>query len=256
MLNHTRHGSGEPLVLVHGLGSQWQVWQPVLERLAPHREVIAPDLPGFGASTPLPGEPTVEALADAVAGFLEELGLERPHVAGNSLGGGIALELARTGRARSATALSPIGFARGRERTYASTSLLVAYRAVRGLGGLVPSLMASAAGRTAMLSQLIAKPWRLSPDEATGAMRNLAASPSFEAARPHVTGYTWPGGDVDVPVTIAWGERDWLLVPRQGRRARRLMPGANHVWLKGCGHVPTWDDPEQVASVLLAGSQA
>ena len=132
----------------------------------------------------------------------------------------------------------------------------LARKAVRALGGLVPSLMASPAGRTAMLSQLIARPWQMSPDAATGAMRNLAASPSFDAARLHVIGYTWSAGDLDVPVTIAWGERDWLLVPRQGRRARRLMPRARHVWLTGCGHVPTWDDPDQVAGVLLAGSRA
>jgi pimeloyl-ACP methyl ester carboxylesterase len=54
---------------------------------------------------------------------------------------------------------------------------------------------------------------------------------------------------------VAWGTRDWLLVPRQGRRARRRMPRAHHVWLRGCGHVPTWDVPEQVAGVLLAGSR-
>ena len=54
--------------------------------------------------------------------------------------------------------------------------------------------------------------------------------------------------------TIGWGTRDMLLIPRQGRRARRRMPRATHVWLRGCGHVPTWDDPEQVATVLLAGS--
>ncbi|MBA3326938.1 MAG: alpha/beta fold hydrolase, partial [Solirubrobacterales bacterium] len=99
MLNHTRCGRGEPLVLVHGLGSQWQVWRPVLERLAADREVVALDLPGFGGSAPLPNEPTVAALARAVADLVAELGLDHPHVAGNSLGGAIALELARAGLA-------------------------------------------------------------------------------------------------------------------------------------------------------------
>src|SRR4051794_39622459 len=96
-LNHHREGSGEPLVLIHGVGSQWQVWSPLIPLLAPHRDVIALDLPGFGESPLLPGgvEPDPYALTDAVVQFLDELGLERPPVVGNSLGGLIALELAR-----------------------------------------------------------------------------------------------------------------------------------------------------------------
>ena len=60
----------------------------------------------------------------------------------------------------------------------------------------------------------------------------------------------------DVPVTVAWGTRDRLLLPRQARRARRVMPRATHVWLQGCGHAPFADDPSQVAEVLLAGAAA
>src|SRR2546423_1572190 len=116
-LEHFRAGRGDPLVLIHGIGLYWGVWEPVLPQLAAGHDVIALDLPGFGGSDPLPEAqaPTVEALADAVAAFLAGLGIERPHVAGNSLGGGIALELARTGRARSVTALSPVGFYNDRE---------------------------------------------------------------------------------------------------------------------------------------------
>jgi pimeloyl-ACP methyl ester carboxylesterase len=70
-----------------------------------------------------------------------------------------------------------------------------------------------------------------------------------------VIGLDWDHGDLDVSVTVGWGTRDALLIPRQGRRARRRMPRARHVWLRGCGHVPTWDNPEQVAAVQLAGSR-
>ena len=111
-LNHHRAGSGEPLVLIHGIGSRWQVWEPILDRLASEREVIALDLPGFaGSPVPPPGTPAgVPSLTLLVGEFLDELGLDRPHVAGNSLGGWIALELAKLGRVRSATAHSPAGF--------------------------------------------------------------------------------------------------------------------------------------------------
>ncbi|WP_244970064.1 alpha/beta fold hydrolase [Nocardia cerradoensis] len=109
MLNHHRVGTGEPLVLVHGVGSRWQVWEPVIDTLAAHFDVIAVDLPGFGGSDPLP-HTTVDTLTDALHAFLAEQGLERPHLAGNSMGGLIALNLGARGVASSVTAYSPIGF--------------------------------------------------------------------------------------------------------------------------------------------------
>src|SRR6188472_3316995 len=106
-----RKGSGEPLLLLHGLGGSTAVWSPVIERLAEQRDVLAIDLPGFGLAPPLPAgiEPNPVNLAAAVREACAELGFERPHVAGNSLGGWVALEMGRCGWAASVTALSPAG---------------------------------------------------------------------------------------------------------------------------------------------------
>ena len=121
-LNYVRRGSGEPLVLIHPLGAELVVWEPVMERLARERDVIALDLPGFGRSPELDGEPTPRTLAGSVAGLLDDLGIERAHVAGNSLGGWVALEVAKAGRALSVAGLctaglwsEPIGPRRGRD---------------------------------------------------------------------------------------------------------------------------------------------
>ena len=116
-LVHDRRGSGEPLVLLHGIGSRWQVFAPVLDLLAAHHEVWAVDLPGFGASAPAP-RADIAGLTDAVEEWIGEQGLGRPHVAGNSTGGGIALELASRGVVASATGLAPIGFWSRRERQF------------------------------------------------------------------------------------------------------------------------------------------
>jgi len=103
-------------VLLHGIGMSKEVWRPVVPLLAREREVIAVDMPGFGASPP--GPRTLGGLADAVAAFVSSLGIDRPHVAGNSLGGGVALALGASGRARSVCAVSPVGFAASRRSAY------------------------------------------------------------------------------------------------------------------------------------------
>ncbi|MFI0986911.1 alpha/beta fold hydrolase [Streptomyces exfoliatus] len=257
-LTYERRGSGEPLLLLHGIGHHWQAWEPVLDVLATERDVIAVDLPGFGASDELPdGCPydlaTVTAVLD---GFCAALGVERPHVAGNSLGGLLALELGREKRVRSVTALSPAGFWSEGERRYAFVTL----RAMRGAARSMPlplieRLSRTPVGRTALTSSIYARPGRRSPEAvyaetlalrgATGFRQTLAAGGSVRFRE-----------DVpEVPVTVAWGTRDRLLLPRQGLRAKHTLPGARLVRLPGCGHVPMSDDPALVARVVLDGSR-
>jgi pimeloyl-ACP methyl ester carboxylesterase len=198
-----------------------------------------------------------ERYAESVAGLLDQLGLDIAHVAGNSLGGGIALALGASGRARSVTALSPIGFWTPQEAEYCRFSILSSAALSRALRPLAPVLLANPVGRTALFSQLIARPWRMPPADAVA---NSHAFADAQGTRPALDGYRrWrfvSSRPLPCPVTIAWGERDRLLPPRQAQRARRAVPGARHVTLRGCGHAPMWDDPEQVARVLLDGSAA
>jgi pimeloyl-ACP methyl ester carboxylesterase len=257
-LSHLRRGSGPPLVLIHGLGSRWQVWTPVLDAVSAERDVIALDLPGFGESLALDGDaPSVPALAGAVAAFVRDLGVERPHVAGNSLGGAVALELGRMGAARSVCALSPAGFAQGWEVRYAFTSIRMVQALARVLAPVADVLARSARMRRATSRQLIEHPERVPPRELASASRNLARSPGFRATLRAVQDWSEPdAGPPPCATTIAWCERDRLLLYRpQSARARALLPAARHVTLVGCGHVPTWDDPQQVARVLLEASR-
>ena len=235
-LNHVRSGSGPPLVLMHGVGDTLAAWDPVRELLAAEFEVIAVDLPGFGRSRMLGEEPTPAALARAVAAFM---GPEPFHAAGNSLGGGIALELAKAGTVLSATGLSPIGFARGWERAWLHGVLTLTH----GLGPRVAPLL----GPTRVVGLLMQRPRPRAVLEA--GMHDLALSPGWEATVPLTVAYEFTG-TIDVPVTIAWGDHDKLLFPWQARRARAALPHAHHVTLRGCGHLPTWDSPEQVADAI------
>jgi pimeloyl-ACP methyl ester carboxylesterase len=256
-LNHHRSGSGEPLLLVHGIGSRWQVWQPVLARLQAHRTVIAIDLPGFGASAmPSPGTPPgARSLAHLVSDFLDGLGLDTVHVAGNSLGGWVALELAKLGRARTVTGLSPAGFQNDREAIFQRSTLWASARLARAAAPLAPALVAGSVGRRVAFAQLAAHPERIPPADAVGHLRALARAPWFDETLAAINTERFGGGEqIEVPVTIAWAEHDHLLLPRQAPRALRAIPAARLTVLHGCGHVPTYDDPGQVASVLLEGS--
>jgi pimeloyl-ACP methyl ester carboxylesterase len=256
MLNHSRSGSGEPLLLIHGIGSFWQAFEPVLEPLAAEREVIAIDLPGFGGSAALPPGtvPTVAALTDAVSEFIDSLGLETAHVAGNSLGGLLALELAKRGRARSVVALSPAGFWTRAEAVYARTVLQVLSAASLALAPAASALLSPPLVRRALFSMFFGHPERLPPEQAAAMVRNLAASRSaFVATLGPLCATTFSDGSaITVPVTIAWGERDRLLLPRQAARAAAALAGSRAVTLRDCGHVPMFDDPEQVARAILS----
>jgi pimeloyl-ACP methyl ester carboxylesterase len=344
MLAHDRRGSGPPLILLHGLGSRRQVWNPLLADLTRHYEVITVDLPGFGESAlwpaladsipradqdprafpggpDLPGGPaqtapdhlasdsrpasrrppvpadraelraatfpfhlarpgapvepghppttpahppapeavvpgSVDHLADQVAAFLDHLGLARPDIAGSSLGGGIALELGRRGRAGAVTAFAPIGFWSPPGRRWCQAVVGAARVVSIALAPALPRLLRTRIGRIALCAVFYGRPGELSPEDCLGSARALARAPGFTAAR-RAFG-VWrlpigadPGALTGIPVTIAWGTRDVVLPYRRpSARARDELPAARHVLLPGCGHLPFADAPERCAELL------
>jgi pimeloyl-ACP methyl ester carboxylesterase len=258
VLAHERDGSGPPLVLLAGIGMNGTAWEPVRSLLAAVRELVLIDLPGFGGSAALPDETdsTIDALTDAVERCLPELGLDRPHVAGNSLGGAVGLELARRGAVASVTAISPAGFCSGLEDRFAHRSLQASWAISRRIRPHAPRLLSRPRLRRLLYAQMFAHPEALSPARALAHMDMFLHGDGFHATLPNLHRYEFPAGDLPVPVTIAWGTRDALLLPTQARRARERLPAAHHVWLRGCGHVPMSDDPDQVADVILRGSAA
>ncbi|MGO4423484.1 alpha/beta fold hydrolase, partial [Streptomyces sp. MCAF7] len=255
---YERRGTGRPLVLLHGIGHHWQAWEPVLDILAVEREVTAVDLPGFGESAALPDgvgyglEDTVTVLA----ALFDALDLDRPDVAGNSLGGLLALELGRRELVRSVTALSPARFWNEAERRYASgvlTAMRVGARAIPL--PLLGRLARTAAGRAALTGTIYARPGRRSAEAVVAEARAMREATGFEATLASGRGATFADDVPDVPVTIGWGTRDRVLLSRQGVRAKHAIPAARLVRLPGCGHVPMNDDPALVARVILDGSR-
>ncbi|MEV0383261.1 alpha/beta fold hydrolase [Nonomuraea sp. NPDC050643] len=254
-LAYERRGTGAPLILIHGIGHHWQAWLPVLDRLAAAHTVIAVDLPGFGVSPGLPdGIPyTAESLADAVESFCALIGIREPQVAGNSLGGYIALELASRGVVRTATALSPAGFWSRSELLYCQSAL----RALRASARSMPhdQLVMTAENRflrAVSAGLLVARPGRLEPTALIAATQALGRAAGFDETLASFSGLM-PPAPPKSPITIAWGEHDRLLPRRQAVRAARWS-GQRVKLLKGCGHVPMSDDPDLVARVIMEAS--
>lgn len=237
-------------MLLHPLGADRGVWDPVLEPLCSAHEVIAVDMPGFGDSAELAPEvpATPKAIAATVAATLDSLGRGRAHVAGISLGGWAALELGKTGRARSVTAINPAGFW---GRPLGPRPELARSTAKRLLP-LARPFLATARGRQLILGGTMAHPERVPAAGAYRLVKAYALSPGFTRANAEMRGTVFSGLErIDVPVTLAWCDRD-RLVARPGRE----LPGIRVLSLTDCGHVPTWDSPTQVAEAILSTTRS
>ncbi len=256
---YTRRGVGEPLVLLHGIGHRHAAFEPVIDELAQHYDVIAADLPGLGDSPPLPPGTGYSAdnVVRAIVENFELWGIERPHVAGNSLGGLLSIALAQEGHARSATGLSPAGF-------FYPWSLLQAALVLvpLKLGSYLPAPVLRALSRTTFGRfitgwALYERPGRYSPDRVYGDMLAMKHAKGFWAyfVRCLPLGLASPPAfrrPARVPITIAWGAKDKILPKSQAKLAARRMDGLEFVTLHGCGHVPMGDSPAQVIAAIEA----
>lgn len=243
------------MLLVHGLGGGWRSWSPIIDELAERREVIAVDLPGFGATPPLTGEVSIATLTDAVAEFIREQDLDGVSTVGQSMGGRMVLELARRGIGGDTVALDPGGFWSDRELVVFGATLRPSVALVRALRRVLPTLLGSSVGRTLLLAQLSARPWALSGETVLPDVRGLADSPSTGAALDAlIKGPKQQGasaGTVPGRVTIGWGRRDLVTVPSQAARATDLFPDAVLHWFERCGHFPQWDAPAEATRLIL-----
>lgn len=255
MLHSIRHGSGKPLLLVHGLGSSSGNWDPVIPALAAEREVITIDLPGCGESAPLPGETTIATLTGAVEAFIRDAKLGDIDVVGSSMGARMAMEMARRGHAGTTVALSPGGFGNDRQVAIFGASVKASVALVRRIQPALPFLTGNPIGRTALLAQFSARPWKLPQDLVLRELRGFKTSTSLDPALdalihvPRQEGA--PAGSLKGKMVIGWGRNDKVTVPSQAARASKLFSDATLHWFENCGHFPHWDQPTHAARFIL-----
>jgi pimeloyl-ACP methyl ester carboxylesterase len=250
-LNHYRAGAGEPLVLLHGIGSHWQVWEPVLPMLTARHDVIAVDLPGFGDSVkPIGASYDARFFARAVIALLDALELDRAHLIGNSLGGRIALEVALEypGRVERLALLCP-SLAWRRERPWAPLVKLM--RPKLGLVQLTPRPIVEAIVHRVVPGA--EDGWAAAGiDEFLRAYLTPAGRAAFYAAARHIyleepdgaDGFWTRLRDLRADALFVWGKRDRLVPSAFARHVAETLPNARQLELD-CGHVPQIELPRQ-----------
>ena len=256
MWHFVESGSGRPIVLLHGIGMSHVVWDPIVPTLARARRVIAFDVAGFGRTPPLPDgiTPTVPHLVDALEQSLRDLRLDLPvDIAGNSLGGLMAIEAARRGLARTVVAISPPGL-----WVQAPWHVAHVFRLLRLLVTRSPGLVRSVVARPILREVAFAIPistgtGRMPVADALQVVEDLADASVFEQTFVH-TSSAYEVRDIAVPITVAFGARDWLLT-KGARRQAALPPHTRWLEPRAWGHVPMWTDPAGVAALILEGSE-
>lgn len=250
-IHQFRGGAGEPLVLLHGATSSWKCWRDVIPHLTEQFDVLAPDLPGH-AGRPRPARRhTINDLADSLEAELDAAGIETAHLAGNSLGAWLAVELARRGRARSVVALSPAGGWHPGE-----THVIRHFYAMRRMAHaaqLVPHfLLQNNRLRRYALRAACEHGHRLTPRQALASAKaaRACALDDFAGLGDGLEPQRYV--DLTTPVLIAWSEHDRIIpATHYTDRWRQEVPAAAWTTLADVGHCPMYDDPALVARTIL-----
>jgi pimeloyl-ACP methyl ester carboxylesterase len=243
------------IVLLHGATSSARAWDSLVPMLSPKYALFVPSLAGHRGGPPLPAIPAgvVDRIVDAMCRQLDEAAIDTAHIVGNSLGGWVALELARRGRARSVLALSPAGAWRSARDL---RRLLVRFRAGAALGRVkdMPNLAAHRRVRRILLLLMAEHADRMTPTQVAATFEDLAGCTVLpeilDGARDN--GPMKPVSGVGCRVRIAWSMNDRMLpFMRYGAPMLAAVPAAEFVFLAGVGHVPMIDDPGLVANTIL-----
>ncbi|TXN06451.1 alpha/beta hydrolase [Methylobacterium sp. WL103] len=262
-IRYVRVGQGPALVLTHTVRTQLDLFQRVIPLLSPHFTIYALDLPGFGWSDLKPGLPKDEpTLRAALKGFIAELGIARPILAGESIGATLSLSLAAElgDRVERVFAFNTYDYRPGLERSNLLASIII--KSVRA--PVVGPVFAALENRTitgGIMSGGFHDPSSLPADlldeyarvgaragYSTASRTLLKALPSFVAARARYRSIT-------APVTLVWGDKDWS-TPRDRAGVEAAVPSPSVVTLERTGHFSALERPQAWADIILAATKA
>jgi pimeloyl-ACP methyl ester carboxylesterase len=256
-----RGGDGPPLVCLHGFTDTWRTWELVLPALEREHDVLAPTLAGHAGGPPIEGEATSDTLVEAVERAMDEVGFETAHVAGNSLGGYVALRLAARGRARSVLAFAPAGGWAADDESLGETRAYF-MRMRQLLVGVAPhaaEIVSRPEGRRRATLFTTTNYEHIPAELLAHQIVGAAECPGFTELVELADREGWPldAAAIDCPVRVVWGTGDRVLPwPSAAARYREQLPQADWVELDGIGHCPQLDVPLETAQLILGMTSA
>ncbi|MBA2692271.1 MAG: alpha/beta fold hydrolase [Rubrobacter sp.] len=225
-------GDGEAMVLVHGLGGHAESWAAVMPKLSRGTRVLAPDIAGFGGTDAPPEGMSFSSLTKCLGGFLDEMGIRRAVLVGNSLGGAVSIKyVARhPERVERLFLLNSAGLL-----DEAPSSLEPDNREeARELWGI------TAGSRTALPNFFL--------DDMVRRAKSPARRAYLRSGEPTDVREDLPR--IEAPTTIIWGARDGLIPRSHGEEMRAAIPVSELVMLPEAAHVPQIQAPEEVVSII------
>lgn len=253
-VSFSRVGTGDPVLLIQGVGAIGNAWRPQVDALRDRYSVITFDNRGIGASTITEGALTIEGMADDALAILDAEGVGRCHVVGHSMGGLIAMQVALTSprRVRSLVLLSTFPDGRTGSRLTGDTFLTglrtrIGTRTMRRNAFL--SLVLSKAGMQAAARRRLAEQMtelfgRDLADQPPIIMRQLRAMARYDAK----WRLRWLAS---VRTLVVSGQADRIARPEYGRTLAGAIPGAQYVELPDAGHAVPIESPEVINRLLI-----
>jgi len=242
-----------PIVLLHGTGASLHTWEGWARALKDEHRVISYDMPGFGLTGPSPdANYTIENYVRVLVAVLDQVGVQRCVLAGNSLGGYVAWAAAvlEPGRIARLVLVDAGGY------PYESTSVPLGFRIART--PLLRTLMKDVLPRSIIESSVqnvFGDPAKVTPglidryfDLTTRAGNRQALGERFRQTQPGALAERVP--EIKVPTLILWGGRDRLIPPSLGDRFQQEIAGSTLSVFEDLGHVPQEEDPAATVAVL------
>jgi pimeloyl-ACP methyl ester carboxylesterase len=237
----TRRGDGPPLVLLHGFPLDHHLWDEVVPLLADTFDIILPDLRGFGESTIIDSNHSMDDYASDIAGLLDQLEIQKASIVGHSMGGYVALAFARLypdrvsglGLVSSQVLADPPERKEGRYKSAADV-------AANGIGGVVETMSPKFTADERLQSYARASMERQPPAAYIGALKAMAGRADSRSLL----------STFHFPVVVIHGDSDSLIPIDRAREVKAALPQAHLVEIPGVGHMPMMEAKEKTAEAL------
>jgi 3-oxoadipate enol-lactonase len=234
-------GESTPIVFLHGVGSDKSVWRPQLRHFGETRRAVAFDYPGYGESDPAPEGTTRDDYASAIISAMHELGIDRAHVCGLSLGGVVAIAMAHADENRCASLILADTFAAHPDGQAIYDRGVAASGDLRAMAEARVDVLLAQPADPAVRSEVVGTMARIGPSAYRVGAEAVWLADQRERAH-----------DIRVPTLVLCGTEDRITPPSLSRELTHIIPGARYEPIEGAGHIGNLERPDEFNTLVNA----